>query len=310
MDNDPEIGKGQLDPAPTTTPGTERISSEEQNVVISPQELPTTLEIAKHGVRDFERVIPKIPAELREFFCSPEVARCYIGTNPEFGGTVGSSLWDIPQDKIEELNAILASVCPDIIIISHTPEAGTNGKISIRRSLVNLRAASRVIQSRHFPDEARRNPREWLIAHTEDWSIGATSWEEHDELNNRTGLLSGYYSKSVEGFYRYHWLRRKLDTSSVTEEEIDFIKAYDSLLRVPKTEEDNQRMLALVQRMSPRISIEDAELFINKRLIEDKAVGAYVGFSGDEDTEYVLQLHEIYEQSGIEQVAMKAKLTL
>lgn len=271
-------------------------------ILVTEQDLPTTLEIAKHGTEAFKKIAAALPSiRLKRIFTKdPNMKMCFAGTMPEYS-IRNESLISALEDP-----AFLPSMeemAPQMSII--TDRAGPNGGHK-HTSLVNLEAAERIIKIHQdkFPPSAQLDTKNWLRENFDLWN------NQHGTM----GLLSGIPPWDVELYSVWFTINAKflveiakgsLDMSSP---EMDFYGNYPSLREAERTPKAKSKVSSFMEEMALGFTPYQIEFVINAWTSESitgdhqrlSGIPTFVSFDPKRDRQYTKMLSSLYSQSGIE----------
>lgn len=302
------------------------LSSEEEDMSSNQEnKLPTNEELVKLGVRAFEQIYQDLPDNLKEFFLNNHYFRTLlIGTTPQTGVVFGrgpgpgpvdeEGYFVIPTDQVALLKATITRLAPFINFYysSKNPVSARDSKpgdppwgVIERAEALNIPAAVRVVRNYpdYFPKEAQIDPGKWLLDHMSEWDTQSSYDDQHE---TRFGLLSGFPLTAVLNYIKLKPIRAALSVESelITPDERAFWSTF--LDNKNRTDVDQARINQILKKADPDISDVDINLLGQEKRIGGVATDRFHGFS-KEDEEYIKELDQVYQNSGIDELAEKLK---
>jgi hypothetical protein len=272
--------------------------SPEETVPISPEELPTTLEIAKQGTELYESLIYSLSDKKlkNKIVRDLNVRECFTGVSPEIEAHSGSIFDELKPDEIEIFEKKLSSLTQDFMLIHHKEKDSF--------SFINLLAAKRVIQfhSSYFPNEAHVNLKEWLLNSPNEWIDSYNA-----DANIRFGLLSGFPLDSVTKFQICEEspdIGDVMRHPDILEEEYDFLLNFNIELVYGRILENDSRIPKvryLFHKYLPVLEDKIIDIQLSRRIMDNHHI-QFIAYS-KRDEEYAKEIDKMYDQSGIDDVA-------
>lgn len=259
--------------------------------------------LAREGVRNFKEIAQLLSPNLRHRSLKDnKIKACFIGTTPEIEDGDRKFFSTLSPEQSKETTSAFRTITNNFLLVSYPNDYQREKQIF---SMINTAAATRILKEyqQFFPTEATQDPNRWFITNIHTWHqyrpIPNTSL---DIFDIRFGLLSGIPLNAVLKYRPYRRARSKLDLKVLSQEEVVFFNAFHSDGKLPRTEENMQRLRDIVSKSGPQLSKEETELILQKRNVQHRAGHpGYFGFS-PEDVEYGRKVEEFYEKSGIDQV--------
>jgi hypothetical protein len=272
--------------------------SPKEAIQISPEELPTTPEIAKHGVKLYESIIDALPDKnlKNKIVKDVNVRECFTGVSPEIGAHSGSIFAGLKSEEIDLFEKVLNSLTQDFMLMYHKEKNSF--------SFINVLAAKRVVQlhKSYFPNEAHANLKEWLLNQPSEWVDS-----QNPHANIRYGLLSGFPLDAVTKFQICEespdigYVMRNPD---ISKEEYDFLLNFNKQLmdgRIGENDSRIPRVKDLFHKYLPLLEDKIIDIQLSRRTMDNHRI-QFIAYS-ERDEEYAKEIDKIYDQSGIEETA-------
>lgn len=259
-----------------------------EKIEIRPEELPTTLEIARQGAKDYKNLFNSIKdKDLRsEVLSDIEIKGVFTGVSPEIG--FSKHLFQfLTNDKLDVLKEVFENVDGNRYLLLIKKKESDRSV-----SLFNLKAVERVMHIHKNIFTFSGNKKEVLESRFNMWG------DNRDFV--RIGLLSGYPIEDVELYPIYLDISRTLDENLIGD---DFEFAQEYKVNKKRTQEDRVRMAGLIYKSFDYIEGNDIETYLKQIRCEYKPLAGFIGFNREKDEAYVAALNKIYDESGIEEAA-------
>lgn len=258
---------------------------------------PTDFERVKSGLEKFNEVFEKSSVlkkiSTKDKFFKSKILFSVIGLMPETGFYSGGGFRELDT---EEERAELKKVYEEELGLKTLHWQRFDEKEKWDHSVFNLASVEKVIKNCPirdlFPEEARRNPMEWVLENPLEWVDG-----EDPKLKARFGVLSGYPPHGSSAYYEYKKAQSFIDEAWTERERKAYYKYANSprdIRKFPKNLEDGLNEAINTKKISEHQAKLFKDWFSHKGALEFFGDGFF-----DEDEKYFDNIRIMLKKLGI-----------